>query len=648
MTFESLGLSPEMLETLAKKGFEEPTPIQSLVIPKLLVSGGALAARARTGTGKTAAFGIPLVENLSRAAQGHAEGDTVTGHSTAANVGKKVSALILVPTRELAIQVTEEISTLKYADTPTLTCVYGGASITKQFRALKDGVDIVVGTPGRVLDHMERGTLNISAIDYLVLDEADEMLDMGFIDDITKVMDTMNPAARIMLFSATLSAPVLSIVKARTGSIEIVEDAEEILPTELAEQVWIEVLERDRIEALSRIIDSEDDFYGIVFVATKVEADTVARRLAERGYQVEALHGDLTQEARERVLGKFRDKRVTVLVATDVAARGIDIEKLTHVINWELPHDSDEYLHRIGRTGRAGNTGTAITFVTPDEYHRLFRIKKVSGKKLKKGSVPEIQSILDAQKDRIEARILERADRTNGEPSDAPLSSAASTVDAEDGQDVSDSMWLSFAKELLAKLPPEEALAAALAEGFASQLNPEKYRDITEISVDDTGITRLSIGAGRKDGLNPRSLVSRLKKLSGLSDRQIGSVEVYNDFSFVTVPYREAERIIALARAKGGVPKVMLADAKEVGGRKGSQSGELYGGRRHSSRSGEWHGNRNRERFSSATVKNKPKAVTDSHDHDHDHDHDHVRGHRVESTASRTYKPRKERKAKKQ
>ena len=611
MTFESLGLSPEMLETLAKKGFEEPTPIQSLAIPKLLASGSALAARARTGTGKTAAFGIPLVENLSRAAKSRSAGERA----------QKVSALILVPTRELAIQVTEEISTLKYADRPTLTCVYGGASITKQFRALKDGVDIVVGTPGRVLDHMERGTLDISAIEYLVLDEADEMLDMGFIDDITKVMDAMNPSARIMLFSATLSAPVLSIVKARTGSIEIVEDADEIVPTDLAEQMWIEVLERDRIEALSRIVDSEDDFYGIVFVATKVEADTVAKRLAERGYQVEALHGDLTQEARERVLGKFRDKRVTILVATDVAARGIDIEKLTHVINWELPHDSDEYLHRIGRTGRAGNTGTAITFVTPDEYHRLFRIRKVSGKNLKKGSIPEIQSIMDAQKDRIEARILERADRKSS------IATTVAPADTEGEQDIPDSPWLSFARELLAKLPAEEALSAALAEGFASQLNPEKYRDISEVSVDDTGITRLSIGAGRKDGLNPRSLVSRLKKLSGLSDRQIGSVEVYNNFSFVTVPYREAERIIALARAKGGVPKVMLADPKETGGKTGSSAGEPYGGKRHGARSGER--SRSGERYGRDQAHRSSSGSSSLH-------------------SSRTYKPRKDRNTKKQ
>ncbi|MCE5255337.1 MAG: DEAD/DEAH box helicase [Spirochaetaceae bacterium] len=584
MTFESLGLSPKMLETLAKKGFEEPTPIQCLAIPRLLVPGTAIAARARTGTGKTAAFGIPLIEKLS---------------SRAESTEKRppVSALILVPTRELAIQVTEEISSLKYAAAPKLACIYGGASITKQFQALRSGVDIVVGTPGRVLDHLERGTLDISTIQNFILDEADEMLDMGFIDDITKVMDSMNPQARIMLFSATLSAPVLSIVKKRTGAIEILEDSSETLPTELAEQVWIEVHERDRIEALSRIIDSENEFYGIVFVATKIEADTVAKRLGERGYLVEALHGDLSQEARERVLGKFRDKRVTILVATDVAARGIDIEKLTHVINWELPHDSDEYLHRIGRTGRAGNTGTAITFVTPEEYHRLFRIRKVSGTSLKKGSIPEVEGILNTQKERIESKILAHAGET---PAESPI-------------------WQDFARELLAKLSPEEALAAALAEGFSSQLDPGKYRELTEVSVDDTGITRLYIGEGRRDGLDPRALVTKVKKLSGLSDRQIGSVEVYENFSFVSVPYREAEKIIAITRAKGGMPKVQIAAPK------GAVPGAFHGG---SAAGGVYP--RKRASKEAALRRVASKGVG------------HAEG------PSRKYKPRRERKAKKQ
>jgi len=527
-----------MLETLAKKGFEEPTPIQALAIPRLLVPGPAIAARARTGTGKTAAFGIPLIETIGT--------DGPIGRTPA-------SALILVPTRELALQVTEEISSLKHGAKPRLACVYGGASIGEQLRRLAQGVDIVVGTPGRVLDHIGRGSLDVSHLKFFILDEADEMLDMGFIDDIRAVMETMNTDVRMLLFSATLAPAVLDIVRERTGDIEILEDETDTLPTQLAEQLWIEVHSRDRLEALCRIVDSTEDFFGIVFVATKVEADRLASSLAERGYDAEGLHGDLSQDARERVLGKFRDKRLSILVATDVAARGLDIEKLTHVINWSLPHDPDSYLHRVGRTGRAGNSGTAITFVTPDEYRMLFRIKKLSGKQLKKASVPAVASILTTKKERLATKVAARA-----------LTFAEESSNSE--------IWRELAKNILESLEPEEALAAALAEGFSDQLDPSRYKDLTEVSVDEAGTSRLFVAAGKLDHLTPRSLVTMIKKLSNLSDGMIGSVEIYDAFSFVSVPFKSAEKIIDEARRAGGFPTVKRAVPKN------SQGGEGRGG----------------------------------------------------------------------
>ncbi|MCE1206150.1 MAG: DEAD/DEAH box helicase [Spirochaetia bacterium] len=548
MTFESLGLSPRMLETLAKKGFEEPTPIQSLAIPRLMTQGNAIAAKARTGTGKTAAFGIPLIERLSEARSGAQ--------------ARPVSAIILVPTRELALQVTEEISSLKYAENPRLACVYGGASMRDQLRKLAQGVDIVVGTPGRVKDHIERGTLDLAAVSFFILDEADEMLDMGFIEDIEFILDRAAKDARILLFSATLARPVLNIVRKRAGDIDIIEDTTETLPTELAEQVWIEVHERDKLEALSRIVDSEEEFYGIVFVSTKVEADKLAKSLGERGYDCEALHGDLSQEARERVLGKFRDKRISILVATDVAARGIDIEKLTHVINWSLPHDPESYLHRVGRTGRAGNSGTAITFVTPQEYRLLFRIRKISGTALKKGKVPDVEGVIAIKKDRIATRILAR----------------------QEAEESDENIWLTLAKELLEKLPPEKALAFALAEGFSGQLDPGRYRELTEVSVDEAGVSRLFISAGKRDHMTPRSLVTIIKKLSNLPDRLINSIEVYDDFSFVSVPYKDAEKIIAEARRKGGFPQFSLAAPR--GGARGRRDAPPQGSHRASAQQG--------------------------------------------------------------
>lgn len=558
MTFESLGLSPKMLEALAKKGFEEPTPVQQIAIPRLMTEGNALAARARTGTGKTAAFGIPLVEKLGDAPPPEGRG--------------RVSAIVLVPTRELALQVTQEISSLKSGARPRMACVYGGASIGEQIRKLASGVDIVVGTPGRVLDHIGRGTLDISLVRYFILDEADEMLDMGFIEDIGSIMDTMNPQARILLFSATLAPEVLDVVKRRAGEIDIVEDASETLPTELAEQVWIELNEGDRLEVLSRIVDSEEEFYGIVFVSTKVEADSLAKSLGGRGYDVEALHGDLSQEARERVLGKFRDRRLSILVATDVAARGIDIEKLTHVINWSLPHDPESYLHRIGRTGRAGNEGTAITFVTPDEYRRLFLLKKISGKKLKKGSVPEVADLLQAKADRIFSRVVARAERDRPEAgteggTGCPTDSGRAIGDeGASAASVGCDTWKEMARDLLEKLGPEEALAAALAEGFPRELDPSRYGEISEVPSDHSAPGRLFIAAGKRDSLTPRSLATMIKRLSKLPDSLIGSIEVHDTFSFVSVPGGYAGMIMDEARRTGGFPDMRMAAPRKQGG----------------------------------------------------------------------------------
>ncbi len=530
MTFETLGLSADMLKTLEKKGFEEPTPIQALAIPKLMAPGLAMAARARTGTGKTAAFGIPLVEKLA-------------GRSSP-GVRVPVAALVLVPTRELALQVTEEISSLRSGFSPRLTCVYGGASIGEQLRRLAQGTDIVVGTPGRVLDHIGRGSLDLSSLEYFILDEADEMLDMGFIEDIRAIMGSMKPDARMLMFSATLAPAVLDIIRDSAGKIDILEDTRETSPTDLAEQLWIEVQERDKLEAFCRIVDSEDDFFGIIFVSTKVESDRLAGELAKRGYDAEALNGDLNQESRERVLGKFRDHRLSILVATDVAARGIDIEKITHVINWSLPHDPEAYVHRIGRTGRAGNSGTAITFVTPEEYRKLFRIRKYSGTNLKKGQIPGVAGILSAKKDKLAAKVISK------------MLERAET-------ELVDDIWREMADMVLEGSNPREALAAALAEGFGAQIDPKRYRDITDVSVDVTATSRLFVAVGKRDRITPRALVTMIKKLSNLPDRLIDSIEIYDNFSFVTVPYRMAEKIIDEARRSGGFPVVKKAVPKD-------------------------------------------------------------------------------------
>jgi len=595
-TFKDLGLGDAALAAIERKGFEEPTPIQALTIPRLLVDGPDLVARARTGTGKTAAFGLPLVERLSKPANG-------------------VRALVLVPTRELAIQVSTEILSLRSGPLPRVAPVYGGASIGEQFRRLAMGVDIVVGTPGRVLDHLERGSLDLSRLEVLVLDEADEMLDMGFIEDIETVLSRCPEQRRVVLFSATMPSGILSVAKRHLGAYELVEDSSEAVATELADQVWLEVREGDKLEALCRVIDAEEDFYGIVFTATRVEADRLAKALEERGYGAEALHGEITQEGRERIVAKFRDKRITILVATDVAARGIDIEKLTHVVNWSLPHDPESYVHRVGRTGRAGNAGTAITLVTPDEYRKLFRFKHAAGSGLRKGKVPAIADVIGAKRDRIETRILSRAASTlkpkqaeeaaamEGQEAMAPGALPESAAEAAPaaieapapkvrgktakdkataGKAAADAteaieLWGGLADKLLARLSPRDAVAAALFEAFGDELDPARYREIQEASVDAAATARLFVGAGRRDGANPRSLASLLKRLSGLPDRLLGGIEVYENFSFVTVPFEAAERIIAEARKGGGLPAVRLATPRAS--ERGGQGGHAPAGR---------------------------------------------------------------------
>ncbi|MDR2078724.1 MAG: DEAD/DEAH box helicase, partial [Treponema sp.] len=314
--FSSFGLSDDILEALTRKGFTAPSSIQSIALPRLLADQGHLIIKARTGTGKTAAFGIPLVERLRQ--NGHAP-----------------RALILTPTRELALQVAKEIASLSSSAIPRITTVYGGSSIRNQILDLKRGTEIVVGTPGRIMDLMDRKVLDLSAVDWFILDEADEMLDMGFIEDVEHILKSVKNDRRVALFSATMPDPILKIVREHIGAVDILEDTAPDDEKPLVDQFYLVLKKEDRLEALQRLIDSAENFYGLIFCATKAGADELSRRLTERGYSAEAIHGDLTQEARERTLRRFRARygaaagEVSALVATDVAARGLDIERLT-------------------------------------------------------------------------------------------------------------------------------------------------------------------------------------------------------------------------------------------------------------------------------------------------------------------------------
>jgi ATP-dependent RNA helicase DeaD len=516
--FKALGLSESTLKALKKKGFEEPTPIQEKVIPLFLKGECDIIGQAQTGTGKTTAFGAPIIEKIPEKSG-------------------KVQAIILTPTRELAIQVSEELNSLKGDKKLHIVPIYGGQSMTQQLRALKLGVDIVVGTPGRVIDHLERKSLNLADIAYFVLDEADEMLNMGFIDEIKEILKATGPNKRMLFFSATMPKAIIGIVKKYMQNYEHIA-IEEDLVTDLTEQIYFEVKENDKFEALCRIIDIEDEFYGLIFCRTKTDTGQLAQKLGDRGYSADALHGDLSQQEREKILNKFRKQKLNILVATDVAARGIDIIELTHVINYSLPQDPDSYVHRIGRTGRAGKQGTAITFVTSTEYRRLTYIKKTSKSDMKKGRLPEIKDVIKAKRSRVKAEL-------------------ESTIKAEEYGDC-----LEMSEKLLEEFPAEKILAALLKYAFKEQFDESMYAEISDSSyVDRKGKTRLFIAMGKADGMTPDKLCEFMQEETGESDLKIMDAEIFPHFSFVTVPFAQAEALLEIFKNKtrGRKPFVEIA-----------------------------------------------------------------------------------------
>lgn len=367
--FANLQITEPVMKAIEKMGWTEPTPVQVGTIP-LLLQGQDVIAQAQTGTGKTAAFGIPIIQGI------------VTG--------RLPSALILCPTRELAVQVSEEIKRLSEFLEVEVLAVYGGAGMEPQFEALHKGVDVVVGTPGRVIDHIQRGTLVLSNVRFLVLDEADRMLDMGFIEDISYIISKVPKDRQTMLFSATIPGEIRKLAEEHMRSPQVVSVSEDELVLPNTKQMYFSVGRKNKIWALCRLLDKEKP-KAIVFAQTKHMVDIIEKRLTSYGYPAAAIHGDLTQARREKVLGDFRSGNIKVLIATDVAARGLDIEGVQYVINYDIPDSPDTYVHRIGRTGRAGKEGRAITFVSSDEMHLLEAIHDFTDVKLKQVEVPGIK-----------------------------------------------------------------------------------------------------------------------------------------------------------------------------------------------------------------------------------------------------------------
>ena len=534
-SFKELNLSEELLKAIEKKGFEKPTPIQELTIPRLLLEDINIVARARTGTGKTAAFALPLIQKITQK----------SGF---------VEALILVPTRELALQVGKEINSFVLKDFPRIATLYGGAPMGSQLRELKNGVEIVVGTPGRVQDHLERGSLDISKIKYFILDEADEMLNMGFVEDIENIFEKANKEAQILMFSATMPKPILKIASDFMGNYEIIEEqAQEELPV-LQEQFFWLVNEKDKIEALARLIDSTEDFYALVFCQTKIDTDEVAKALEERHYQVAALHGDIPQSIREKILLRFRDKHIKILVATDVAARGIDVEGLTHVVNYALPFDSAIYTHRIGRTGRAGKTGIAVSFVRPNEIKKMEYVKRATNYNIKEEKIPSIKEVLENKRTRLLFSIVEKLQKML--------------------QTSVDQSFVAFANKLLEYGSAEEILSYILQLQYNSYLSPSQYKNIkplySEKSKKDRAkkqrqedMTAIFIAWGRKDGCTKKKIADMLSRLLSIPPHFIGDIEVQNKFSLASLPHKAALMATRLSKRNKDVPHIHLDERKE-------------------------------------------------------------------------------------
>lgn len=495
--FQALGLSERTLEALAAKGFETPSPIQRLTIPVMLQNNNDVIAQAQTGTGKTAAFGLPIVEQL-------------------VPQKKTVQALILAPTRELAIQVNDEIQSFRKGDL-RVTPIYGGAAMNEQLRRLSSGVDIVVGTPGRILDHLRRGTLDLSGLRWLVLDEADEMLNMGFIDDVDEILSHTPEERRIFLFSATMPERIAGLSKKYMHDVEIIRVENKQTTLDLTDQIYFEVRESDKFDALTRIVDVENDFYGIVFCRTKIAVDQLVANLLERGYAAEGLHGDVSQAQREKILRKFKKKLTTILVATDVAARGIDVSNLTHVINYSLPQDPESYVHRIGRTGRAGNEGTAITFISASENRQFMSLQKQVKTSIRKETLPTGHDIVEMKKTKLKEDLAE-------------------IIEEEAYADYDE-----MAKELLADVEPAIALAALMKLAFKNELDESNYPEIRRIDVDRRGTARLFIGLGKNDGYRPKMIVDLLSQECGIPMQKVDDVKCMDEFSFASIPFQDAE-----------------------------------------------------------------------------------------------------------
>lgn len=536
LRFEDMNISNEICRAVLDMGFEEATPIQSQAIPVIL-EGKDIIGQSQTGTGKTAAFGIPLLERINPE-------------------DRRLQALILCPTRELAIQVSEEFrKLLKYKDNIRVLPIYGGQPIDRQIAALRKGTQVVIGTPGRVMDHMRRRTIKAETVQMMVLDEADEMLDMGFREDIETILMKIPEEHQTLLFSATLSPEILDITKRFQRNPEFIKIVRKELTVPNIEQYYFDVKEKTKLDALCRIIDVYDPKLAMVFCNTKKRVDDLVEMLQGRGYFAEGLHGDLKQAQRDKVMQKFRNGTIEILVATDVAARGIDVDDIDVVFNYDVPQDEEYYVHRIGRTGRAGKAGKAFTFCVGKEIYKLRDIMRYTKTKIQQQKLPTLSDV-----EEMKTNIY--LEKIKGIIEEGHLTKYIHLVD-----------------RLMEEDYTSIDIAAALLKDHLSDVNADDIDALDDINLGGTELyggegekmVRLFINAGKKSKIRAKDIVGAIANEAGIPGKTLGEIAIFDEYTFVDVPNEFVRDILhgmKHAKIKGKRVHIEIAKKEKTYGKK--------------------------------------------------------------------------------
>ena len=536
LRFEDMNISNEICRAVLDMGFEEATPIQSQAIPVIL-EGKDIIGQSQTGTGKTAAFGIPLLERINPD-------------------DRRLQALILCPTRELAIQVSEEFrKLLKYKDNIRVLPIYGGQPIDRQIAALRKGTQVVIGTPGRVMDHMRRRTIKAETVQMMVLDEADEMLDMGFREDIETILVKIPEEHQTLLFSATLSPEILDITKRFQRNPEFIKIVRKELTVPNIEQYYFDVKEKTKLDALCRIIDVYDPKLAMVFCNTKKRVDDLVEMLQGRGYFAEGLHGDLKQAQRDKVMQKFRNGTIEILVATDVAARGIDVDDIDVVFNYDVPQDEEYYVHRIGRTGRAGKAGKAFTFCVGKEIYKLRDIMRYTKTKIQQQKLPTLSDV-----EEMKTNIY--LEKIKGIIEEGHLTKYIHLVD-----------------RLMEEDYTSIDIAAALLKDHLSDVNADDIDALDDINLGGTELyggegekmVRLFINAGKKSKIRAKDIVGAIANEAGIPGKTLGEIAIFDEYTFVDVPNEFVRDILhgmKHAKIKGKRVHIEIAKKEKTYGTK--------------------------------------------------------------------------------